>query len=523
MVPLSEENSIEVLRLFATTLVDEVTSLRKEVSRLRNCLDGEKQPSFPAVMDQLSRLQQRYFGGGQEKLENAARPVGHAKENLLLHGARPIAENPEKEKAALPQQVIVCKMDEAMLIEESQIREIEPASSDVWEEVPGLFQESKEITVIERQYVETLYRRAKYRLKKKFNTSDKEVLVTAPGAVKILPGCRYSLDFALAAVSDKYDFHLPLERQRRQMQACGLSIDVKTLYGLCQKVAEICDKAVLPEIRKNILSEFSAVHLDETPWGLLGGTGGQMWTLSNRLGAYYRFEPSRSGKIAEEMLKGYRGSVLTDGFSGYNRVRKMPGVRHGNCWSHARREFFERINDFPKEATEAVELIDELFRLDRSAKSFEELRVVRRTQSSLQIEKLRRWMLEVREKFLPQDGITKAIDYCLKLWPGLTLFLKDLSLPLTNNDAERALRHVVMGRKNFFGSKSIDGADVAATLYTVIESAKRAGLEPKKYLRYALTEVWRDAKPLSPLDLARQLAQAPAQEAGVPKNDDWKI
>jgi transposase len=523
MVPLSEEKSIEVLRLFATTLVDEVTTLRKEISRLRNRLDDEKQSTFPAVMDQLSRLQQRYFGGGQEKLENAARPLGHVKENLLLHGARPIAENAEKEKPILPRDVVVYKMTEEMLSEEARVRKIEPASSAAWEEIPGLFQESKEITVIERRYIETVNKRAKYRLKKEFNNSDKEVLVTAPGPVKVLPGCRYSVDFALAVVIDKYDFHLPLERQRRQMEANGISIDVKTLYGLCQKVAEICDKSVLAGIRKDILSEFSAVHVDETPWGLLGGTGGQMWTISNRLGAYYRFEPSRSGKIAEEMLKDYRGSVLTDGFSGYNRVRKMPGVRHGNCWSHARREFFERIGDFPKEATEAVELIDELFRLERTAKSFEELRVVRRNQSSIQIEKLRRWMLEVREKFLPQDGITKAIDYCLKLWPGLTLFLKDLSLPLTNNDAERALRHVVMGRKNFLGSKSIDGADVAATLYTVIETAKRAGLDPKKYLCYVLTEAWNGAKPLSPLNLARRLAQAPDQEDGVPQKDDWKI
>ena len=77
------------------------------------------------------------------------------------------------------------------------------------------------------------------------------------------------------------------------------------------------------------------------------------------------------------------------------------------------------------------------------------------------------------------DGLVKAIDYCLKYWSGLTLFLKDLSVPLSNNDAERALRHVVMGRKNFAGSKSIDGADVAAVLYTVIESAKRvASIQP---------------------------------------------
>jgi transposase len=239
-----------------------VTELRKEVSRLRNRLDGEKQPAFPAVMDQLSRLQQRYFAGGQETLEKATRPVGHAKENLLLHGSRAIPENAEKEKPVLPRDVVVFKMDEEMLAEEAKVREISPADASVWEEVPGLFQESKEITVIERSYSETVIRRAKYRLKKQFNTSDKEVLITAPGPEKVLPGCRYSIDFAVAVVSDKYDFHLPLERQRRQMEAAGLSIDVKTLYGLCRHIADACEKAVLPQIRKDILSELKLKILD---------------------------------------------------------------------------------------------------------------------------------------------------------------------------------------------------------------------------------------------------------------------
>ena len=523
MVPIAEEENIEVLRLFATTLVGEVTALRKEVTRLRNRIDDEKQATFPSLIDQLSRLRVQYFGAGRETIsETGTRPVGHPKQELLLHGARTVPQTEADKSRTLSEAVVIHAMSEAELETEAEVREVMPADASVWDEVPGLFQESREISVIERRYIETVHRRKKYRLKKQFNRSDKEVLVTAPGPVKLSSGCRYSTEFAIASVVDKYDMHLPLERQRRQMESQGLSIDVKTLYGLCAKVAEICEKHVLPKIRNDILEEFAAVHVDETPWGLFGGTGGYMWALSNRRGAYYRFEPTRSGKVAEEMLKSYRGAVLTDGFSGYNRVRKMSGVRLGHCWSHARREFYERLPTFPTEAKEALELIDELFRLERQAKTYDELRDIRRTTSSEQIAKLQRWMLETRQKFLPQDGITKAIDYCLKLWPGLTLFVKDLTLPLTNNDAERALRHVVMGRKNFLGSKSIDGADTAAMLYSVIETAKRAALEPRQYLRYVLQEVWHKREPLSPLKLARALIEAPA-DIGVPSKDDWKI
>lgn len=263
------------------------------------------------------------------------------------------------------------------------------------------------------------------------------------------------------------------------------------------------------------------MHVDETPWALLGGRGGYMWAMSNRSGAYYRFEPTRSGKIAEEMLKGYRGSVLTDGFSGYERVKKMAGVRVAHCWAHARREFYERRELFPKEAEEAIRLIDELFRLERAAEDFAVLRTVRREQSKEALRHFHDWLITTRTKHLPQAGLTKAIDYCLKLWSGLALFTTDLSVPLSNNDAERALRHVVVGRKNFLGSKSIDGADTAATLYTIIESAKRVGMLPRFYLEYVADTAGRGHDPLSPLELAWALRERtiPVQ----PDKNDWKI
>jgi transposase len=524
MVPIQKEKSVEVLRFYTTNLIGEVEALRRENNRLRGMIDGAKKAEFPDLADQLSRLRVKYFGSGRESVDkDITRPVGHPDQSLLLHGTRPVeVKSDEQSKPRkIPTQIEFYAMTEEELLQEASARGIAPSEVPQWEAIPGLCVESKEITVQERTFIELIHRRQKYRLKDEFNSTDKEVLVTAKGPAKVLPGCRYSLDFAISVVSDKYDFHLPLERQRRQMEVSGLEVEVKTLYSLSRAVAEKLERWIVPEIRKDILGEFCAVHIDETPWGLQGGSGGHMWTLSNRTGAVYRFEPTRSGKIAEELLKNYRGAALSDGFAGYNRVRKISAIRLGHCWSHARREFFERLGDFPAEVKTAIEMIDELFRIERACKTFEELRSARKTQSIPQLEKLRKWMLSTRTKFLPGHGITKAIDYCLKLWPGLTLFSKDLTLPLSNNDAERALRHVVMGRKNFLGSKSIDGADTAATLYTVIETAKRTGLDPKKYLRYALTEIWIGNKPLSPLRLAIQLgASAPLTP---PSKDDWKI
>jgi transposase len=98
------------------------------------------------------------------------------------------------------------------------------------------------------------------------------------------------------------------------------------------------------------------------------------------------------------------------------------------------------------------------------------------------IDALRNWAYETKPATLPQSSLGKAIDYMLSLWSGLTVFLADPWVPLDNNAAERALRGVVVGRKNHYGSHSKRGAEVAAILYTLFESAKLAGVDPHRYV-----------------------------------------
>ena len=102
------------------------------------------------------------------------------------------------------------------------------------------------------------------------------------------------------------------------------------------------------------------------------------------------------------------------------------------------------------------------------------------------------------------------MNYSMNYWDGLTKFLKDPKIPLTNNDAERAIRQSVMGRKNFYGSRSINGADVAATMYTVIESCKKVELDPKNYILMVVKMKAKDrgAKVPTPLQYAKQIRGA---------------
>src|SRR5258708_279488 len=111
----------------------------------------------------------------------------------------------------------------------------------------------------------------------------------------------------------------------------------------CHEGCEICGlEGVAGGTRGDIFKANLAAHLDETRWPILSNhdDDGQMWILSNQAGSYYRFEPTRSGDVADELLKGYGGPVLTDKYSGYLHFRKVPSLIWGLCWAHSRREFW---------------------------------------------------------------------------------------------------------------------------------------------------------------------------------------
>jgi transposase-like protein len=522
MVPLEKETNIEVLRHMSLWMRDQIELLAKENLRLKEATEIEKQAWIDQKLkDQLVKLQEQFYGSGREKLKNPSeRVVGHSEEQLKLHGEHEAKVEPKKE-LPLSSTYYMCLMSENELKTESTMRGL-AGGAEAWEKVEGLCQTSSEVTVIKTVYQQVMIHQQKYRLKKKYNTTGKEVFLTANGPAKLRSGSKYSIDFAVDVVSKKYEYHLPLERQRRLMEEGGLHVDVKTLYGLCEAVADHC-QSVIPMIKKEIEADFCAVHLDETPWKILGSEStSYMWALSNRVGSYYQFEPTRSGKVADEILKDYEGSVVTDGYGGYNKIKKSEKIRFGQCWSHARREFFDLREAYPKEVNEIIPIIDELFAIDGRAKDFDDLARLRKRESRQVITQIWKWLQVTRPKHFPQSGINKAINYCLKFWLELTKFLDDLSIPLTNNDAERALRHVVMGRKNFNGSKTINGADTAAALYTVIESAKKAGLVPSEYLQYLIKARWYNDPVKTPQQLSRETNE-PNPRAKFPPIDQWKI
>lgn len=505
---LKNESNPEVLRGIALFINEQAQIIAEENKKLREERakeEAEKQQWLNReIQTHLNKLRRRHFDRGRETVKSTVRDA--KEDELLMHAQSLVGDVQDREAAKnLPIEEIryhdsvrevlsaAMKKDLALTPENSEISEIN-----------SLYETSSEITITERTYTRVIHKRVKYRVKNK--ETGKETIVAAHGPVKLLPGCRYSVDFSVSVVAAKFMNHLPYERQRKDMKRLGINVPVITMYRLSEQVA-LHLAGVAADIRQDIFSAALACHLDETRWPILSNhdDDGQMWVLSNQAGSYYRFEPTRSGKIADELLKSYSGPVLTDKYSGYLHFRNSAERIWGLCWSHARREFWDMRDVYPEEVERIVSLINKLFAIERKAKTWDQLKALRETESPKKLSELKELLEKYRADFFDRDDFCKSIHYVLSAWPEFTAFTKDIRLPLSNNDAERALRHVVLGRKNFNGSKTINGADTAATLYTVIESCKKAKLDPVTYMNYVITENHYDRLPLTPLNYAKSI------------------
>lgn len=317
----------------------------------------------------------------------------------------------------------------------------------------------------------------------------------------------YSTDFVVSVVADKYISHMPLERQTREMESLGLkgikNSTLSRLSGLAAASLEPVQTEILSELKSSDL----ALHLDETPWGIQNKNekDGYMWIVSNRYGSHYLFKPTRSGQVVQEFLSGYTGPVVTDGYGGYN-VLEEAGIPQAFCWAHARREFI-KIEDHDPTVKPILDDIDRLFEIERGATSFEDLLRLRNEKSRAVAEDLHQKLLKEHPKSRPGSQKRKAIEYLTKRWNGFTLFLRDQRIPLSNNEAERTIRHAVVGRKNYYGSGNHAGAETAATLFTIIESCKKNDLDPRTYLSMALHMVAEGKIPPTPRAHARAIRQ----------------
>ena len=500
---IRSEKNPEILVQLLEHATKHIERIEKENQILKDQKDAKEQEAL-GLDDKLCTLQKRMFGKSSEKTPSSDRPKSDESKTIHTESIAPAPNEEELQK--LPEITVDQKLD-AKDLAKIALEYGYPEDSE-WEQIDGFYDESDFLDIKVESYVRKKVRRFKYRLKASVG-SEKEVIVTAPCALKILPGSKYGLEISVEVAVKKYLYHLPLNRIQSMMKSGGLTVAVNTLYSLCAFVSfyleGICD-----DIKKEMMSCGLCLHLDETKWPINNSKqdDGYMWVMSNAAGSFYQFEPTRSGDIAKELVGSYKGPILTDGFSGYKRhFKKSDKVVMSYCWAHARRKFKDIEKNYPKECKQILKLMSKLSKVEHKAEDYKHLQELRDAESKKIVNEIKTWLMEAKVKARSESGLEKAINYSMNHWDGLTKFLKDAKVPLTNNEVERAVRQSVMGRKNFYGSRSINGADVASTMYTIIESCKKVELEPKSYILMVVRAKAKDrrAKVPTPLQYARQI------------------
>ena len=207
---------------------------------------------------------------------------------------------------------------------------------------------------------------------------------------------------------------------------------------------------------------------------------------------WFAYAPDRKGIRPLEHLKHYRGALQADAYSGFGHLYAGGAIYEVACWAHARRKFYEiHAAHASPTTTEALERIAELYAIEREIRgsTHETRRSVRQTRAKPLLAHLHAW-LESRLSLLSRKSDTAAaIRYALSRWRALTRYIDDGRLEIDNNAAERALRVVALGRKNFLFAGSDAGGERAAAFYSLLGTAKLSGLDPELYLEHVLTNI----------------------------------
>ena len=285
----------------------------------------------------------------------------------------------------------------------------------------------------------------------------------------------------------KYGLHLPLHRQSDVYQREGIDLDVSTLADWVGASAASL-MPLVDAIRSHVFAA-ERIHADDTTVPVLakGKTRtGRLWTYvrddrpfagPDPPAAAFFYSPDRGGAHPEQHLAGYAGLMQADAYAGFGRLYEAnrKGGIEAACWAHGRRKFFDlaRLSKAPI-AAEAVRRIDALFAIEREINGLtaqERLRL-RHERSRPLIVELEAWLGEQRAKLSRNNDTTKAINYCLSRWDAFSRFLDDGPLCMSNNAAERELRAVAVGRKNWTFAGSDEGGRRAAAIYTLVATAK---------------------------------------------------
>jgi len=331
-----------------------------------------------------------------------------------------------------------------------------------------------------------------------------DMVVAAPAPDHAIARGRAGAGLLAHIVVSKYDDHLPLYRQAEIFARDGINLETSTLSGWVGATAAAL-KPLVDALAGEVLTS-DTLHVDDTPVPVLApGTGktktGRLWTYvrderpfagSRPPAALFFYSPNRKGEHPRTHLKNFRGVIHADGYAGFNELFAGGRIVEAGCWAHVRRKFFDvHAATASAIAKEALDRIGQLYAVEKTINGAppDRRQQQRQIQSKPIVEALAAWADTTLRQLSRKSELARAFRYMRTRWTALVRCFDDGRLALDNNPAERALRCVAIGRKNYLFAGSDVGGRRAAAIYSLIESAKLNGLNPQHYIADVLARI----------------------------------
>ena len=337
-------------------------------------------------------------------------------------------------------------------------------------------------------------------VRKTVKRKDTEQLLCPAAPASVLEKSYADVSLLAGMLVDKFRYHLPLYRQHQRMRACGLEVSRSSLSNWVKRSIELLE----PIYREQLASilESQVLSMDETPIRAGRKAKGKMRTgyfwpvYGDRDEVAFPYASSRAQRHVEEILMGYDGTLLSDGYSAYGRyAERHEKLVHALCWVHARRGFVKALDVEPERSKTALDFIATLYEHEEVIQEKELEGVpkleVRAQRSKPVVEALFVWLEQelVQSALLPTNPFTKAALYALDRKKGLEVFLADPDVPLDTNHLERALRVIPMGRKNWLFCWTEVGAHQVGQIQSLLATCVLHDVDPYTYLVDVLQRV----------------------------------
>ncbi len=318
-------------------------------------------------------------------------------------------------------------------------------------------------------------------------------IARAEAPLRVFDRTQYGPGLIAYLIVSKCGDAMPTFRAEKHFARLGVPIARSTLGDLIHRAAGILEPLYDALIARIVAD--AHCQADETSFRLQNRPDkrGFVWTFLAGKDVAYVFSGDRSGQTPARLLGGTTGSLVVDGYTGYNDVTDVDGRTRCGCWSHARRYLFRALDKTP-EARDALDMILELFRVERDAKErgilgTDEHRALRQHRSKPVLDQLEAWVAQQKPMHLPEGPMGAALRYISNQWKPLTVFLGDPKIPIHNNASEAALRIIALARKNslFFGNEQ--AALNFSILYTLVQTAERRGINALDYIADVLMRV----------------------------------